>query len=146
MAAPALIINGIALPQRARLEYRQTFERVNGGRSARRMANGALFTMSHWQRWATTISGGGWIPPALLGLQPGIPFEVHAVAPLSLLPGELLPEGWLYRSDCPELTIVDSRGVEVRLVYPVLTVATLDGPRYVVGGSKPSWELVCEEV
>lgn len=146
MAAPALIINGIELPQRARLEYKQTFERVDGGREARRMANGALFTMQHWQRWATTISGGGWVPPALLGLPIGLPFEVCAVAPLALLPGESLPDGWSARSDCPELAIVDRRGVAVRLVYPVLTVATLNGPRYVIGGAQPSWELVCEEV
>ena len=106
----------------------------------------AVWPMGRYSRCRIGSAGRRPFPPALLGLQPGIPFEVHAVAPLSLLPGESLPEGWLSRSDCPELTIVDSRGVEVRLVYPVLTVATLDGPRYVVGGSKPSWELVCEEV
>jgi hypothetical protein len=143
--APGLIINGIDLPQRARLEYQQTFWLVEGGSSSRRMANGRLFTMSHWQRWATTISGGGWVPPPLLGLPIGEPFEVHAVAPVSLLPGQALPPGWTARADCPEVTTTDARGVTVRLVYPVLTVVTLTGARLVVGGGAPKWELICEE-
>lgn len=143
--APSLIINGIELPQRARLEYRQTFWLVEGGRSSRRMANGRLFTMSHWQRWATTISGGGWVPPPLLGLPIGEPFEVHSVAPVSLLPDEELPAGWAARPDCPEVTTTDGHGVTVRLVYPVLTVVTVTGARLVVGGGAPKWELVCEE-
>lgn len=146
MGAPTLIINGITLPQRARLELQQTFERVQGGGESRRLAGGGLFTMQRWRKWATTLSGNGWIPAPLLSLPIGEAFTVHSVAPLVLRPGEALPTGWAARVDWPESTVTDELGVVVRLVYPILTVATLEGPRYVTGDISPSWELVCEEV
>lgn len=145
MGAPTLIINGQVLPLRARLQYQQTFERVDGGRTSRRLAGGGMFTAERWRKWQTTISAGGWIPPALLGLPIGVPFEVHAVAPLTLRVGESLPAGWIARTDLPEVSVTDKAGVTLRLVYPILSVITLDGPRYTLGGSSPSWELVCEE-
>lgn len=146
MGAPTLIINGITLPQRARLDLQQTFERVQGGGESRRLANGGLFTMQRWRRWATTLSGSGWIPAPLLSLPIGEPFAVHSVAPLALRIGEPLPAGWAARTDWPEVAVTGELGVTVRLVYPILTVATLDGPRYMTGGDGPSWELNCEEV
>jgi hypothetical protein len=144
MSAPVLIINGVELPQRSRLDYQQTFERVDGGANSRRMAGGRLFTTGHWEAWRTTIQGGGWIPPALLSLSRGVPFELHCVAPIALLPGEDLPAGWSARVDWPECTMIDERKVEVRLVFPVLTVVTLTGARLVTGGTNPSWELEME--
>lgn len=145
MGAPTLIIAGVTLPQRSRLDYQQTFERLDGGATTRRLANGAAFTMQHWERWGTTISGGGWIPPALLGIQRGVPFEIHSVYPLSLKPGESLPTGWTARTDFPEQSVTDENGVTVRLVLPILTVISPLGARYVVGGANPQWEMVCEE-
>ena len=145
MAAPTLIIAGNALPLRARLQYQQTFELVDGGRTSRRLASGTMFTSERWRKWQTTISAGGWIPPALLGLPIGVPFEVHAVAPVTLRVGESLPAGWSARTDWPEESVTDKAGVTLRLVYPILSMVTLDGPRYTLGGSSPSWELVCEE-
>lgn len=144
MGAPVLIINGIELPQRSRLDYQQTFERVDGGANSRRLASGRLFTTEHWEAWRTTISGGGWIPPALLALRRGIPFEVHSVAPIALMPGEDLPDSWSARADWPERSVTDERGVEVHLVFPVLTVVTRFGVRLVTGGLNPSWELEAE--
>lgn len=146
MGAPTLIINGITLPQRARLDLQQTFERVQGGGDSRRLASGGLFTMQRWRRWATTLSGSGWIPAPLLSLPIGEPFTLHSVAPLALRVGESLPAGWESRTDWPEVSVTDELGGTVRLVYPILTVATLDGPRYMTGGDGPSWELNCEEM
>ena len=145
MSAPSLIIAGIELPQRARLDLTQTFEPI-GGRSARRMASGALFRMSHWQRWKTTISGGGWVPPQLLGIDYDQPYTIESVTPLSLAVGEPLPPNWGSRAaPWDEKTVTDERGVQVRLFFPILTVMS-DPPRLITGGSGPSWELVCEEV
>ncbi|MDR1995155.1 hypothetical protein [Azonexus sp.] len=144
MSAPVLIINGFELPQRSRLDYQQTFERVDGGSSSRRMASGRLFTTEHWEAWRTTISGGGWIPPALLSLRRGMPFVLHSVTTIALRPGEDLPAGWSARVDWPEHSITDERGVTVRLVFPVLTVVTRLGARLMTGGSNPSWELEME--
>lgn len=146
MGAPTLIIDGVQLPQRTRLDYQQTFERVPGGITGRRLANGALFSTEHWEKWQTTISGGGWIPPALLGLKRGVPFVLHSVGVLALKPGESLPAGWSARVDWPEKSFTDELGVTTRLIYPVLTVSTLTGARLVVGGSNPQWELTMEEV
>lgn len=144
MSAPTLIINGHELPQRARLDYRQTFERLPGGSSGRRMGDGSLFFMERWAKWSTTISAGGWVPAPLLSLPIGTPFEVHSVAALALRPGETLPDGWTERTDWPGKTFLDELGVEVRLVFPVLTVVTLTGARMVVGAD-PQWELAMEE-
>lgn len=146
MSAPTLIIAGFSLPQRARLEYQQTFERIDAGSASRRMSAGNLFTMTRWARWRTTISGGGWVPAPLLSIQTGVPFEVHAVAPIALRPGEQLPPTWQARTDWPESSITDELGVVIRLVYPVLTVKTLTGARLVTGSASPQWELAMEEV
>lgn len=145
MSAPPLIIAGIELPQRARLDLSQTFEPI-GGRSSRRMASGALFRMSHWQRWRTTISGGGWVPPQLLGIDYDQPYTIQCVTTLALAVGESLPPTWAQRSSpWGETSVTDERGVTVRLFYPILTVMS-DPPRLISGGSGPSWELVCEEL
>jgi hypothetical protein len=145
MSAPSLIIAGIELPQRARLDLSQTFEAI-GGRSARRMASGALFKMSHWARWKTTISGAGWVPPQLLGINYDQPYTVECVEPLALAVGESLPPTWGSRAaPWDEKTVTDERGVQVRLFFPILTVMS-DPPRLITGGSGPSWELVCEEL
>lgn len=144
MAAPPLVIAGIELPLRAILDFSQTFEPL-GGRSARRLANGALFRMSQWQRWKTTISGGGWVPPQLLGIDYTQPYTIECVTTLALAVGEALPATWTQRaSPWGEKTVTDESGVAVRLFYPVLIVMS-DPPRLITGGSGPSWELVCEE-
>lgn len=146
MGAPTLIIAGIQIPQRSRFDLTQSFSRVDGGAASRRMGDGALFTMEAWEKWKTTISASGWIPPALLSIKRGVPFALHSIAPLALQPGELLPDGWAARTDWPEITLpADENGVIVRLVYPILTVATLAGAQLVTGGTNPQWELVCEE-
>jgi hypothetical protein len=145
MSAPPLIIAGIELPQRARLDFNQTFEAI-GGRSARRMASGALFRMHNWQRWKTTISAGGWVPPQLLGIDYDQPYTIECVEPLALAVGESLPPTWGSRAaPWDEKTVTDERGVQVRLFFPILTVMS-DPPRLITGGNGPSWELVCEEI
>lgn len=145
MSAPSLIIAGITLPQRSRLEFSQTFEPI-GGRSGRRMANGALFRMSQWQRWRTTISGSGWVPPQLLGIDYDSSYTIESVTEVALAAGEPLPPNWTQRSaPWGEVSITDESGVTVRLIYPVLTVMS-DPPRLINGASGPSWELVCEEI
>ena len=145
MAAPPLIVAGIEVPQRARLDFSQTFEPL-GGRSARRMANGALFRMSQWQRWRTTISGGGWVPPQLLGIDYDAPYTLESVTAVSLAVGEDLPPNWSQRAaPWGEVSVTDERNVTVRSIYPVLTVMS-DPPRMINGNNGPSWELVCEEI
>jgi len=145
VSAPPLIIAGVTLPQRARLDVNQTYEPV-GGNSSRRMASGALFKMSQWLRWRTTISAGGWIPPQLLGINYNASYTIECVMPVALAVGEALPPNWTQRSaPWGEKTITDELGVAVRLIYPKLVVMS-DPPRLIYGNGGPSWELVCEEI
>lgn len=145
MGAPVLIIAGHELPQRSRLDYQQTIERIDGGIEALRMGNGALLATEHFERWRSTISGSGWIPAPLLSLPRGVPFTVHCVQPIALRIDEPLPAGWSERVDWPAKTLTLERGVQVRMVYPIFTMVTMTGARLVLPGRTPQWELAMEE-
>lgn len=139
-----LIIGGVVVPVESRLDFQQTFEPLVAG-TDRRMADGALFsTELRWKKWKTSISAGGWILPALMGINYRLPYEIHCVQPLSFGVGEDLPENWVMRPDAPVKTITDKYGVETRLVYPILTVKSR--PPRLNPGANPTWELACEEV
>lgn len=145
MAAPILMVDGDEVPLHTWCDgYQQTFSRLDGGASSRRLGSGAIYTSERWERWQTTISASGWIPPALAGLRRGAPFELRSCGVFALQPGESLPAGWAERMDFPAVERVFA-GVTVRLIYPVLQVVTLAGIRVTSGGASPSWELVCEE-
>lgn len=143
MSMPKLIIADITLPERSRLDFQQTYEPILGG-ARRRMANGSLFSMTHWKKWKTTIRGSGWVPAPLLGIDYSSAYFVHCIEPIALRPGEDLPPGWSARTDWPEVILpADAHGVSVRLVLPILRVMS-DPPTF-SPGMNPTWELICEE-
>lgn len=143
MAAPKLIIAGIELPIRARLDYQQTFDPI-GARNARRHQDGSLFVTGIWKKWKTTITGGGWIPAQLLGINYDAPYEIHCIQPMAFAVGEALPPGWAARVDVPEELITDEHSISTRLIYPILTVMS-ERPK-ITPGENPSWVLECEEI
>lgn len=49
-----------------------------GGETSMRMSNGALVSMTHWERVSGTISGSGWMPPGLHGLDYSQPLELRS--------------------------------------------------------------------
>ena len=49
-----------------------------GGSSVLRMSAGAGVKMQHWQRSAGGISGSGWMPPGLAGLDYSQPLELRS--------------------------------------------------------------------
>lgn len=49
-----------------------------GGSSLLRMSDGAAVNMQHWSRMAGTISGQGWMPPGLDGLDYSQPLELRS--------------------------------------------------------------------
>lgn len=53
-------------------------EEAVGGNSLLRMSNGAAVKMTRWEKMAGTISGQGWIPPALDGLDYSAPLELRS--------------------------------------------------------------------
>lgn len=143
MQSPALIIAGITLPVRSRLDLQQSYEPLAGA-SLRRLADGALFGMRRWRRWKTTIQCAGWLPHTLLNVNFDSPYEIHCVQPVSLAAHEQLPASWKIRADCPVSEVIDESCGVIRLVYPILTVRS-QPPKFNTGIA-PGWELVCEEV
>lgn len=141
--SPSLIINGIIIPVRSRLDMQQTLEPV-GGASRRRLANGGLFLMQRWRKWRTTIKCAGWIPAPLLTMDFSLPYEIHCVKPVTLLPGETLPNGWRERTDFVPADALDEQAGTLRMVYPIITVLS-DPPTFGLG-TDPSWDLNAEEV
>src|SRR5512139_1079914 len=51
------------------------------GATVHRMLNGAALKQQHWSRLATTISGDGWAPAALAGVDWSAPVEILCVTP-----------------------------------------------------------------
>lgn len=49
-----------------------------GGSTVLRMSDGAGVKMQHWQRSAGSISGSGWMPPGLSGLDYSQPLELRS--------------------------------------------------------------------
>ncbi|WP_312139910.1 hypothetical protein [Stutzerimonas nitrititolerans] len=49
-----------------------------GGSTVLRMSDGAAVKMQHWQRSSGSISGSGWMPPGLAGLDYSQPLELRS--------------------------------------------------------------------
>lgn len=49
-----------------------------GGETSMRMSDGALVSTTHWERMSGTISGNGWMPPGLHGLDYSQPLELRS--------------------------------------------------------------------
>lgn len=62
-----LEIGGLVIPVEAAGDIEQTFESI-GGSALSRMMDGAAKKQTHWRKLATRISGSGWAPPGLAGL------------------------------------------------------------------------------
>ena len=53
-------------------------EEAIGGSTVFRMSDGAGVKMQHWERMAGSISGSGWMPPGLDGLDYSQPLELRS--------------------------------------------------------------------
>lgn len=137
-----LKIAGRTISLAAMLDYDQQIEAI-GGSEIRRMASGAAFKMTHWQKHRISLSASGWIPAPLIGVNYSAPFEIELAKPEAFAIGEALPAGW---SVVSESTVTDAAGNSARLVYPKMTVVS-EGARLTNNNAaNPSWELVCEVV
>lgn len=146
MADASLKIAGIEISIVSWLDFDQSIEPI-GGSSARRLAGGALFKLTHWQKHRITLSASGWVPAPLIAIDYSAPFEIELPRAVGFSVGQDLPSGWSQRAaPWGETTVTDKHGVVTRLVYPKMTVEA-EGPRLSNGNSaNPSWELVCEVV
>ena len=76
----ALIIGGVSIPDLAALELQQTYEPI-GGEMTLRTIGGSAIKQITWQKWRTTITGGGWLPFGLSSLDYSAQMAVACIVP-----------------------------------------------------------------
>jgi hypothetical protein len=145
MNNPSLKIGGIDLSIIGWLDYSQNIEPI-GGSKFFRMASGAGYKLSHWRKYRISISAGGWIPPALFGVNYDAPLTLELPLPIGLNAAESLPTGWSARAaPWAEQTVTDQDGNSVRMVYVKMDVFA-EPPRQSNSNSgDKSWEMVFEQ-
>lgn len=83
MKAPKLIIAGVEIALET-FPASQAYSRVDGGSTLHRMLNGAGSKQTHWDKIATSISGDGWAPAALAGVDWSQAVEISCIAPRAI--------------------------------------------------------------
>lgn len=78
-----LEIGGLVIPVQAAGDIEQTFEPI-GGVSTGRMMNGTAYRQRHWRKLKTRISGSGFAPPGLAGLDYDAQLLLKSVAARAL--------------------------------------------------------------
>ncbi|ODU49076.1 MAG: hypothetical protein ABS92_06795 [Thiobacillus sp. SCN 63-374] len=121
-------LGGLVIPVQAAGDISQTFETI-GGFTLHRMLNGAGVPQSHWRKLKTTITGSGWTPPGLAGLDYDATHVLKSVAARSLqATGNVITVPAARRTDTgyapTGYAIVDGRYVPTPLVL-VTNTATL---------------------
>lgn len=76
-------IGGLEIADIAAFDIRQSYTKL-GGKSLLRTKNGTAVLQSRWQKLGATITGAGWTPDGLDGLNESIAHAVSCVAPLSV--------------------------------------------------------------
>ncbi|MGK1439225.1 hypothetical protein ACRE81_26510, partial [Klebsiella pneumoniae] len=76
MPQPQIMLGGVPIVLHAGAPVLS--EEPVGGETSMRMSDGALVSMTHWERVSGTISGNGWMPPGLHGLDYSQPLELRS--------------------------------------------------------------------
>ena len=79
MPQPSAMLGGIPLELHSGAPVLS--EEPIGGESSARLSGGNLVSMTHWERMSGTISGSGWMPPGLDGLDYSQPLELRLTSP-----------------------------------------------------------------
>ena len=77
MSQPPLMLGGVAVHHLLAGGAAETQEAI-GGSTIARLSGGAAVKMTHWQKMAGTISGEGFWPPGLDGLDYSQPLELRS--------------------------------------------------------------------
>ena len=75
-----IVIGGVSIPDLAALELQQTYEPI-GGEMTLRTIGGSAIKQITWQKWRTTITGGGWLPFGLSSLDYSAQMAVACIVP-----------------------------------------------------------------
>ncbi|MGQ7957688.1 hypothetical protein ACUTAF_08225 [Pseudomonas sp. SP16.1] len=76
MSQPRITLGGVEIVLHAGAPV-ETLEPI-GGSTVLRMSDGAGIKQQHWERMAGSISGDGWMPPGLDGLDYSGPLELRS--------------------------------------------------------------------
>lgn len=83
MSLPMIMLGGVPIALHAGAPSEQISPL--GGPEIIRLRGGAGVPMTHWQKSAISISGSGWMPPGLHGLDYTQPLELRCTKPLSIV-------------------------------------------------------------
>lgn len=165
-------LGGISIPIRAGLEFSQSYEMI-GGTVTQRMQSGRAIKQTHFNKIRTSLSGQGWLPAGLDGLDYSVPQLLKCAAPKSisslanqmtvpaarrsdvgfeprgyaLVAGELVMTDITMNADVASLVTVPGASTYHVHYYPELLVFA--EPIQTQGnmtGAEFSWTLTCEEV
>lgn len=76
-------LGGLTIPIQAGLEFSQTYEPI-GGSVLQRMQSGRAIKQTHYRKLRTSLSGQGWVPAGLDGLDYSQALLLKCAAPRSL--------------------------------------------------------------
>jgi len=76
-------LGGIMVPFVASQDFSQTFEDIDGKHRRRKM-DGTLFTQDQWTKLRTRLTGNGWLPYGLSGLDYATNMVLMCAAPRSI--------------------------------------------------------------
>lgn len=76
MSIPRIMLGGIEIPLHAGAPV-ETLEPLPGGSNLLRMSDGSAVKQTNWQKMQGTISGQGWMPAGLDGLDYSLPLELR---------------------------------------------------------------------
>lgn len=82
MSNPNLKIAGVEIALQT-FPVSQTYKTL-GGTTVHRMLSGAAAKQTHWGKLSTSISGDGWAPAALAGVDWSVPVEILCMQPRTL--------------------------------------------------------------
>jgi hypothetical protein len=164
---------GIVVPLTAALGLQENWDMVDGGVARHRMMNGAGYIQTAWRKLAVSISGDGWSPLGLQGLdytapmplKCGLPRAVRSQSAAIALPlGRRTDAGY---EPFARAHLADGREIDtgISIAAHVATLAPIAGavsyavwywPELVViasepqetfdqGGAIASWSINCEE-
>ena len=83
MSIPTLKIAGVEFALQT-FPASQTYSKVEGGSTVHRKLNGAAGKQTHWRKLKTSISGDGWAPAALAGVDWSQPVEIYCIQPRAI--------------------------------------------------------------
>lgn len=167
-------LNALIIPNRAALDLDQTYEPM-GGESILRTMSGTGIKQVTWSRLRTTISGGGWSPPGLGGIDTTLQQSVACIIPRTVIANDsrqatlpaarrsdagaepwawaILPDGSVINTGLAMAgnlataeEITGAVGYQI-LYYPLLTCwVSRPTESGVRGDATYRWEITCEEV